>query len=137
MTTLKKYCEENGLDINKAFDMVVGNGGGILPQKGGFTGYFAEITDTSIICTNDKLVVKKEIPFSSFTAAEFGIGSGNLWLQCVVDEKSFVFCTTRKGWKSPAAKLLMEKISAQAEIQGMKDYERYTGKLFLLWVLLK
>ena len=48
MTTLKKYCEENGLDINKAFDMVVGNGGGILPQKGGFTGYFAEITDTSI-----------------------------------------------------------------------------------------
>ena len=63
MTTLKKYCEENGLDINKAFDMVVGNGGGILPQKGGFTGYFAEITDTSIICTNDKLGVKKEIPF--------------------------------------------------------------------------
>jgi hypothetical protein len=137
MTTLKKYCEENGLDINKVFDLVLGAGGGILPQKGCFTGYFTEITDTSIICTNDKLGVKKEIPFSSFSAAEFGIGSGHLWLQCVVDGNPFVFCTLRKNWKSPSAKLLLEKISAQTEIQGMKEYERYMGKLFFLWVFLR
>lgn len=134
MKTLKKYCEENGLDINKAFDMVVGQGGSVLPQKGGYTGYFAEITDTSLICTNDKLGVKKEIPFSSFKAAEFGIGSGLLWLQCVVDGSPFVFTTTRKGWKAPSAKLLLDKIAAQTEILSMKEYEHYTGKLFFIYM---
>ena len=67
MSSLKKYCEKNGLDENKTFNMIVGQGGGILPQKVGRQGYIAEITDTSIICTNDKLKVKKEIPFTSFT----------------------------------------------------------------------
>ncbi len=135
MNTLKNYCDENNLDINKVFEMVVGHGGGILPQKGGYTGYFAEITDTSIICTNDKLGVKKEIPFSSFNSAEFGIGSGLLWLQCVVDGTSFVFSSTRKNWKNPAAKLLMEKISEKTEILGMKEYDHYTGKLFFIYAL--
>ncbi len=133
MKTLKKYCEENNLDINKAFDMVIGEGGGILPARG-YTGYFAEITDTSIICVNDKLGVKKEIPFSSFNSAEFGIGSGLLWLQCVVDGKPFVFTTPRKGWKSPSAQLLMDKISVQTEILSKKEYEHYTGKLFFIYM---
>ena len=135
MQTVKKYCEENGLDANKVFDMVVGQGGNILPQKGGYTGYIAEIADTSVICTNDKLGVKKEIPFSSFKAAEFGIGSGLLWLQCVVDGSPFVFSSTRKNWKSSSAKLLMEKISEQTEILGMKEYDHYTGKLFFIYAL--
>ena len=134
MKTLKKYCEENHLDPNKVFDMVVGQGGGILPQRG-YTGYFAEITDTSVICTNDKLGVKKEIPFSSFKSAEFGIGSGLLWLQCVIDDSFFAFTTPRKGWKSPSAKLLMEKISEHTEILDMKEYNHYTGKLFFLYAL--
>ena len=71
MSSLKKYCEKNGLDESKTFNIIVGNGGGILPQKVGMQGYVAQITDTSIICSNDKLKVKKEIPFSSFTSAEF------------------------------------------------------------------
>ena len=134
MLTVKSFCEKTGADINKVFELVVGMGGGVLPQKRGYTGYFAEITDTSIICTNDKLGVKKEIPFSSFEAAEFGIGSGLLWLQCVVDGNPFVFTSPRRNWKKPSGKLLMEKISEQTEILGMKEYKQYTGKLFFIYM---
>ena len=134
MSSLKKYCEKNGLDENKTFNMIVGQGGGILPQKVGMQGYIAEITDTSIICTNDKLKVKKEIPFTSFTSAEFGIGSAQLWLQCIVDGAPFVFCSPRRDWKDTAGKLLLEKIGEQTEIKGWKEYNGYTGKLFFLYM---
>ena len=137
MMTKKQYCEENGLDIDRVFDMTVSGDEGVLSMRGGFTGYFAEITDTSVICTHDKLGIRKELPFADFQKAEFGIGNGNLWLQCVVNGKFFAFCTPRKSWKSPAAKLLMEKIGEKTELLDMKEYERYTGKLFLLWALLK
>ncbi len=134
MSTLKKYCEKNGLDENKTFNMIIGEGGGILPQRVAMQGYFAEITETSVICTNDKLKVRKEIPFASFTSAEFGIGSAQLWLQCIVDGVPFVFCSPRRDWKSPAGKLLLEKIGEHTEIQGRKEYDGYTGKLFLLYM---
>ena len=115
--------------------MVLGEGGGILPTVSAFTGYMAEIKDDCLVCTNDKLgVSQKEIPFSSFQKAEFGIGSGNLWLQCTVDGKPFVFCTSRKSWKSPAAKLLLEKIGEKTEILDMKEYDRFTGKLFFIYM---
>ncbi len=132
--SLKKYCEENGLDINKMFEMIVGESSGMLPQMIGFQPFFVEITDASIICINDKLGVKKEIPFTSFTRAEFGIGSAQLWLQCIVDGKPFVFCTSRKTWKAPSAKLLLDKIGQQTEILGMKEYNGYTGKKFFLYM---
>ena len=134
MATLKKYCEKNGLDESKLFSMVVGDGGGILPQKISMQGYIAEVGETSIICSNDKLMVKKEIPYESFTSAEFGIGSGQLWLQCVVDGKPFVFCAPRRDWKDKACKLLLEKIGEKTEIKGWKEYNGYTGKLFLLYL---
>ena len=137
MQTLKKYCEKNGLDINKMFDMVLAEGGNLLPKKTGIQGYIVEITDASMICSNEKLGVKKEIPFSSFTSAEFGIGSGQLWLQCVVDNNPFVFCTTRGNWKAPSGKLLLEKISQHTEILDMKEYDRYTGKLFLWYAFVR
>ncbi len=133
MSNLKEFCEKNGLDADKVFEMVVGDGGNILPAKG-YTGYLAEITDNSIICTNEKLGVKKEIPFSSFKSAEFGIGSGLLWLQCNIDGSLFAFSATRKCWKSPSAKLLMEKISQHTEILSMKEYDNYTGKLFFIYM---
>ena len=38
MSSLKKYCEKNGLDENKTFNMIVGQGGGILSQKVGMQG---------------------------------------------------------------------------------------------------
>lgn len=132
--SLKKYCEENNLDINKVFSMVMGNGGDILPCPAAYTGYTAEITDASLICRNEKLKICKEIPFSSFQRAEFGIGSGNLWLQCIINDSEFVFCSPRKMWKSPAGKLLLEKISEYTDLLDMKEYDRYTGKLFLLYM---
>lgn len=134
MSFLKAYCEKNGLDENKTFNMVVGEGGGILPQKISMQGYIAEITDTSVICSNDKLNVRREIPFSSFTSAEFGIGSAQLWLQCTVDGVPFVFCCPRRDWKAPAGKLLLEKIGAHTEIKGWKEYNGYTGKLFFIYL---
>ena len=135
MMTMKKYCEENNLDPNKVFDMVLGESGGILPKARGFTGYIVQIKDNCLSCTNDKFnVFNKEIPFTSFQRAEFGIGSGQLWLQCVVDGESFVFCSTRKSWKSPAAKLLLEKIGEKTEILSMKEYEQFTGKLFFIYM---
>ena len=132
--TLKQFCLENGIDSDKVFDMVLNNGGGILPTPVPFTGYFAHIQDDSIVCYNDKLKIKQEIPFSSFTRAEFGIGNGNLWLQCIVDGADFIFCTTRKSWKSPAGKLLLDKISKHTEIIAMKQYEGYTGKWFIFYL---
>ncbi|MBE6544357.1 MAG: hypothetical protein E7675_08160, partial [Ruminococcaceae bacterium] len=109
--TLKQYCEQNNLDQNKVFNMALARGGGILPTVTSFTGYITEIRDECLVCTNDKLnVFNKEIPFSSFQSAEFGIGSGQLWLQCIVDGNEFIFCSPRKSWKSPAAKLLLKKI---------------------------
>lgn len=134
MQTLKKYCDKNGLDINKMFDMIVGDGGTILPQKSPMQGYIAEITDTGVICSNDKLNVKKEIPFSSFSRAEFGIGSGQLWLQCVVDGSPFVFCTLRGNWKATSAELLLSKISEYTGPIDMTEYKKYTGKLFWLYM---
>ena len=135
MTTLKKFCEENGIDESRAVDLVFGETGGILPrQKIGMQGYFVEVTDEALVFMNDKLGVKKEIPFDCFEYAEFGIGSGNLWLQCKVSGKPFVFCTTRKKWKSPAAKLLLEKIGEKTEILDMKEYNGFTGKLFLFYI---
>ena len=133
--TLKRYCEQNNLDQNRVFDMVLARGAGILPTVTAFTGYMTEIEDDRIVCTNDKLnVFKREIPFFSFQRAEFGIGSGQLWLQCIVDGKEFIFCSPRKSWKSPAAKLLLQKIGKQTEILSMKEYDQYTGKLFFIYM---
>ena len=133
--TLKKYCEQNHLDPNKVFTMALARGGGILPTVTSFTGYMAEIRDDCLVCTNDKLnVFNKEIPFSSFQSAEFGIGSGQLWLQCIVDGNEFIFCSPRKSWKSPAAKLLLEKIGEKTEILSMTEYDQYTGKLFFIYM---
>lgn len=134
MVTFKQFCEQNNIDPENALEFVVGEGGGILPQKVGFQGYFGELTDTSIIFVNDVLKVKKEIPYASFTRAEFGIGSAQLWLQCVVDGRPFVFCLRRKHWKSDTAKRLLEKIGEQTEVLGMKEYNGYTGKMFFIYM---
>lgn len=131
MMTLKKYCEENNLEPSRVFNAVFGECSDILPKAMGYTGYIVEIKDDCLDFNNDKFgVFHKEIPYSSFSSAEFGIGSGNLWLQCVVDGKPFIFCNTRGGWKSEAGKLIIEKIGAHTEIKGMDDYNKIMGKLF-------
>lgn len=133
MKKVEVFCQENGLDINKVMLIIVGHGGNVLPQKG-FTGYWAEITDTSVVCICDTLQAKKEIPFSDFKAAEFAIHNGYLWLHCNINGEFLAFTCSRKNWKSPVAKLLLQKISEHTELSNMKDYERYTGKLFWIYM---
>lgn len=133
METMKKYCERTGYDPDHVFDMVLGQGGSILPGRG-YTGYMVLIGEDSMVCSNDHYNVHREIRFSDFTRAEFGCGSAQLWLQCCVEGEDFVFCTTRRGWKRPAAKLLLEKLGQHVEIDGWKEYNGYTGKKFLLYL---
>ena len=134
--TLKQYCEEKNLDPGKVFSMVLGESGNLLPKAISFTGYIAEMKDDCLEFTNEKFgVFGKQIPFSAFQKAEFGIGSGQLWLQCIVNGESFVFCSTRKNWKSPAAKLILEKIGEHTEILGMDDYNKIMGKFFWFYMI--
>ena len=55
--TKKQYCEQNNVEMDRVFDMVFGEGGGILPTASAFTGYIAEIKEDCLVCTNDKLGV--------------------------------------------------------------------------------
>ncbi len=134
--SLKKYCEENGLDESRVLNIVFGESGSILPKAVGFTGYIVEIRNECLDFTNDKFgIFHKELPLSSFQRAEFGIGSGQLWLQCIVNGEPFVFCCTRKCWKSPAGKLLLSKIGEYTSILGMDGYDKFTGKYFLYYMI--
>lgn len=136
MSRISSYCEKNGLDAGRVTELVFGLCEDFMPKARGYTGYIAEITDTSLICTSDYFKARTEIPFESFSEATFGIGSGLLWLQCLVDGKPFVFTMPRGSWKKPAAKLLLEKIAEHITIEGQKDYDRYMGPFFWLHVLL-
>lgn len=116
------------------FTLVLGEENNVLPGKL-WTEYSVEITEKEMICTAKKdqnTLVK--IPFDSFTKAEFGIGSGNLWLQCKVENDSLVFCSPRKCWKSEQGKLLIEKINSVVEVEDMKAYNSYTGPFFFFYM---
>lgn len=48
-----------------------------------WTQYDVELLDKKMVCTNHKNSSQVfEIFYDSFKEAEFGIGNGNLWLQC-------------------------------------------------------
>ncbi len=114
------------------FVLVLAEENPVLPG-GTWTEYEAEVSDDKLICKQKKdPAVTVEIPYASFQSAEFGIGSGNLWLQCELDRGRLVFCSPRKSWKSEAGKKLIEKIGGEIEIQDMKAYRQYTGPFFFL-----
>lgn len=56
----KEYIERNNISPDRALNFIIGYGGDILPQRGGMTGYFGELTDTGILFSNDKLNVEKK-----------------------------------------------------------------------------
>ncbi len=135
----KEYIERNNISPDRALNFVIGYGGDILPQRGGMTGYFGELTDTGILFSNDKLnVEKKEVPFSSFTRAEFGQGSGHLWLQCTVNGSDFVFTLLRSGYKSAAGQYLLDKLEAQLgeSLREDPDYKKHMGAFFWLYAII-
>lgn len=113
------------------FTLVLGEQNNILPGKV-WTQYDVEITDKEMICTEKKGgSTTINISFDSFKSAEFGIGNGNLWLQCVIGDDNLNFCAPRKMWKSGQGKLLIEKINSVVEIKDMKAYKSYTGPFFI------
>lgn len=136
--SLQEFCERNNIDENHAIilSLTSGDGGKFLPTPDwGFVGYFAEITDTALICSDKNQTMSVTIPFAAFSRAEFGIGGGNLWLQCIVDGDPFTFAMPRRNWKSEAAKLLMQRIEAVTPLIDKKEYDHYTGKLFFIYML--
>lgn len=116
--------------MNK-FILVLGNSN-FLPGNM-WTQYDVELLDNKMVCINHKDPSKVyEIFYDSFKEAEFGIGNGNLWLQCKLKEGDLNFCSPRKCWKSEEGKFLIDKINQFVEIKDMKEYRQYTGKFFFL-----
>ncbi len=114
------------------FVMVLGNRNEVLNGTM-WTEYRVDVNENEMVCSlKSNPSCWKAIPYSCFTYAEFGIGNGNLWLQCKVEGKWLVFCSPRKCWKSEQAKLLIDKINAVTPIKDMKEYKQYTGPLFFL-----
>lgn len=121
-------------------DFIVGYGGALLPQIVGLQGYFGELTDTGILFTNEKLnIEKKEIFYSSFRKAEFGMKGGQLWLQCVIDGLDFVFCLPRSRYKSADGQFLLDKPETPLgeSLREDPDYKKYMGPFFLFRAVVK
>ena len=131
MKNIDVLMERYHLPKEEIFEMVLGNGGGVLPGKL-WHAYGVVVADNEMICYTVTEDQEFHIPYQSFQKAEFGIGNGNLWLQCVIDGKELVFCSPRKQWKSSVGKRLIEKISAVIPVESMKEYNAFTGKLFFL-----
>ena len=131
MNNIAYMTQRHGVSAEEVFELVLGEKNAVLPGNTWWA-YGVVCTETEMICGNAGEQTEFRIPFASFARAEFGIGSGNLWLQCVVDGNPFVFCARRKMWKSAAGKRLIERISAVTPIQSTKEYDQFTGKLWFL-----
>lgn len=117
--------------MNK-FILILGESNSYLPGNK-WTEYEAEASTDKMICTPKKNSTDKyEINYSEFKQAEFGIGSGNLWLQCKLEKGSLVFCSPRKSWKSEEAAKLIDAINNVCPIKDMKSYKQYTGPFFFI-----
>lgn len=133
MANNQVLTEKYDLSKENVMQILLGEANNILPG-GLWHGYAVLVEDEEMVCYTKTHETEFHIPYADFQRAEFGIGNGNLWLQCQIAGNSLVFCAPRKRWKSAAGKKLIEKISAVTQIQGMKDYERFTGKLFWLFM---
>ena len=133
MTNIDYMSQKYNLPKEDVFELVLGEANNILPG-GLWHGYAVLVADDEMICYTKTHQTEFHIPYGDFQQAVFSIGNGNLWLQCRIGGNSLVFCAPRKQWKSAAGKKLIEKISTATPIQGMKEYEGFTGKLFWLYM---
>lgn len=118
----------------KKFTLVLGEKNNYLAGKM-WTAYNVEVLEDKMVCTCKKdHTIVSVINYSEFKEATFGIGSGNLWLQCELDNGPLVFCSPRACWKSENGKKLIECINNACTIEGMKAYKQYTGPFFFLHV---
>lgn len=114
------------------FILILGDPNSYLPGNK-WTEYEVEVSTDKLICTPKKNAAGSyEINYSEFKGAEFGIGSGNLWLQCRLEKGSLGFCSPRKSWKSEAAAKLIDAINNVCPIKDMKAYKQYTGPFFFI-----
>lgn len=114
------------------FILILGHENNYLPGNL-WTEYEVEVLEDKMICTNKKdtsLVVT--INYTEFKEAEFGIGNGNLWLQCKLENGDLSFCSPRKSWKSDSANKLIKSINNTCTIKDMKAYNQYTGPFFFI-----
>ena len=116
------------------FVLVLGEANNYLPGNQ-WTEYEVEVADDKMICVPKKDATQSyEINFSEFKDSQFGIGSGNLWLQCRLEKGNLVFCSPRKSWKSEEAAKLIEAINSVCPIKDMKAYKQYTGPFFFIYM---
>lgn len=117
--------------MNK-FTLVLGQESPYLPGKS-WTEYEVEVLQDKMVCVQKKdSSINCEINYSEFKETEFGIGNGNLWLQCKLEKGSLVFCSPRKSWKSEEGKKLINAINEVCPIKDMKCYRQYTGPFFFI-----
>lgn len=136
MGDLNDFLQRHHVEKKDLFDLVLGQTSDLLPGNvfGGMAGYRTIVGEDELIIYNAKDDKDVHIPYADFQSAEFGIGSANLWLQCIVRGSSFIFCSPRKSWKSELGKKLIEKINAVTPIQSMSEYDKFTGKLFFIYM---
>lgn len=116
------------------FTLVLGQENNYLPGKI-WTEYEVEVLDDKMICTSKKdHSINVTVNYSDFKEAEFGIGNGNLWLQCKLENGPLSFCSPRKSWKSETGKKLVEFINNVCPIKDIKAYKQYTGPLFFIYM---
>ena len=87
--------------------------------------WYVEKKDPSIVVTD---------AYNEFKNAEFGIGNGNLWLQCEIENGPLTFCSPRKSWKSKIGNKLVELVNNVCPIKDIKAYKQYTGPLFFIYM---
>lgn len=134
----KEFVSRNNINPDRALNFIIGDGGAILPNVRGMVSFFGELTETGFLLSNERFGFdKKEVLFSSFTRAEFGLGSAQLWLQCTVDGSDFVFCLYRSQYKSAAGQYLLDKLDEQLgeSLRDDPDYKKHMGPFFWLWAI--
>lgn len=137
MSNLKKFSESKGVSLDEVFILVLGEPSTVLPGKT-WKQYFVLVNDSQMECYDNE-GNQYLLDFDKFDGCEFGIGSGNLWLQSVYEGQSFVFCSPRKFWKSKVGHTIIDKLNGALSKKGkvildMKAYKQYTGKLFFIYM---
>jgi len=137
MSKKSDFLSKHNLEEADVFELIIGESNNVLPGKT-WQSYFVIPGESSMLChkADDENTVI-ELPYSSFTKAEFGIGSGNLWLQCLVSGEFLPFCSTKKNWLSPAAKKILEKLGGLISEEDKKLFSKATGKFSALYMFFK
>ncbi|MBQ8862385.1 MAG: hypothetical protein IJ021_06580 [Clostridia bacterium] len=137
MSLKSDFLTKHGISENDVFEIILGDANNVLPG-GTWQSYFALMGEDTITCykANDESTVI-ELSYSSFTKAEFGLGSGNLWLQCNVGEDFLAFCSTKKNWLNAAGQKLVGKLDSFLSEEDKKLFAKATGKFSAFYVFFK